>query len=197
MNDSHSFEQGSSQPSQQGLAGEIPAHLTDDQFAELLAGTSPDVRVEFHLRRCEPCREELAAVLGFVAEFNTTSLEWAKREAPRRVPMPSRWAVRLGWRPAWSAGLVAAAAAAVFAIGMYVPQHAADARLSAVSSTGGALRRGDASDAPTRADLATDNRLLASIDQELNAVPQPAIPVAVLKDSPSHAAVQGWEAVEN
>ena len=197
MNDSHSFERGSSEPVQQGFTGQLPVHLTDDQFAELLAGISPDLQVEAHLRRCEPCREELASVLGSVAELNALSLDWAERVAPRRVPVPSRWAVRLGGRPAWSAGLVAAAAAAVFAIGMHLPQHVGDNRFSAVSAASGALRLGGASDAPTRAELATDNRLLASIDQELNAVPQPAIPVAVLRDSSSHVAPRGREAFSN
>lgn len=189
--------------SRRDSASQLTGHLTDEQFADLLAGVSPDTVVEAHLHRCAPCREEVEAILGSVGEFNALSLGWAEREAPRRVPPLSRWAVRLGGRPVWNVGLAAAAAVMAVAIGMHLPQHGAGTLSGATSSARAGLQgRGtmpiaDSSDSPTGAELATDNRLLASIDQELSTIQRPAFPVSVLKTSSSHAVSHGPEALEN
>lgn len=153
-------------------------HLTDEQFSDLLAGGSLDSGSEAHLAVCSECQAEAEAVAGSLTEFNTFSMAWAEREAPRRIQTPSRWMLRLGAHPVWNAGLLAAAASVALAIGLHLPQHSAPAAPTTAALQQPVVR-------PTPTDLAADNRLLASIDQELSYSPQPSVPLAELK-APSH-----------
>ncbi len=152
-------------------------HLTDAQFSDLLAGATLDSRSEAHLAACSLCRAEAETVSGSLAEFNNFSVVWAEREAPRRVRTPSRWALRWGAHPAWNAGVVAAAAAVVFTVGLHLPQHTAPAAVAtpAMGEATGAM--------PSGAELAEDNRLLSSIDQELSSTPQPTVSLADLNEA--------------
>lgn len=171
-------------------ARSLSQHLTDEQFSDLLAGVSLPHDAEAHLAACSACRAEVEVVAGSLAELNTFSLAWAEREAPRRVPVPSRWSLRLGAHPVWNLGLMTAAAAVALTIGFHLPQHASTAKpATATVAVGGEV--------PTGAELAEDNRLLSSIDQELSYATQPTVPLAELKSAGHHASVNFHEAVAN
>ncbi len=134
------------------------AHLTDAQFGDLLAGEAPDAIAAAHLAACDHCRGEIAAVRGSLNGFNAFTAAWSEKQAPRRIPVPSRWTIHLRGPAAWVGGLAATAAAGLllFDLGLpadHVPQQP---MVSAAALTG-----------PTSAELADDNRLMASINQEL------------------------------
>lgn len=168
----------------------VGTHLTDAQFSDLLAGTSLDSRSATHLAECCLCRAEAGAVTGSLAEFKTFSGAWAELEAARRVRTPSRWTLRLNAHPVWNAGLVAAAAAVVFSVGLHLPQHTSPAAVVAP-----AMRAAGAT--PTGAELAEDNRLLNSIDQELSSIPEPTVSLAELREAGHHRSEGPREAVAN
>ncbi len=146
-------------------------HLTDSEFADLLAGEFPGQIAELHLAACEYCRQELQAVDGSLGSFRQMSTAWAQAEAPRRVPMPSRLALHLGLRPSWGAGLAATAMAALLAVGMGLPGSTSVHENVAAPAVV----------APSNTELANDNRLMLSIDQELNSQAQPAVPASELR----------------
>jgi hypothetical protein len=77
-------------------------HLTDEQFAELLAGTTSDRWAELHLENCVECRDELTAVNSAVVDLNVASLRWAERRAVR-IETPSKWALNWSVLPGWGA----------------------------------------------------------------------------------------------
>lgn len=162
-------------------------HLTDEQFAELLAGESLHGRAEAHLAGCPHCRGEVEAVQGSLGAFNQLSSGWAEGEARRRIPVPSRWALRLGAHPAWRVGVMTAATAAAVAIGLQFPRHPAPSLSHAQVVVAD----------PTRAELAVDNRLMTSIDAALRDGGEPTIPVAELRAAPAHAAAHLQGTVEN
>lgn len=153
---------------------ELPQHLTDEQFSDLLAGDSPSPAVEEHLSVCEHCRGELAAVQGSLGSFNVFSLAWAHREAARHVQSPSRWALRVASLPPWGIGLAGIGAAFLVAIGLGLPfVHEPEPAVTAQFVI----------PAPSDAEIARDNQLLASIDQELNAEAQLVVPATELRVS--------------
>ena len=145
-------------------------HLNDAQFGALLAGQSPRPAVREHLAACDHCRLEVEAVLSAVEEFNALSLSRARRRAPRMVPTPSRLAQYLGGRPIWGLGVAAGAAGFLVALGLSVgeehPRPSPPVRASAV--------------VPTTGELAQDNRLMLSIDQELRSSVEPAVSASEL-----------------
>ena len=165
------------------------SHLTDAQFSDLLAGSSLDSDSEAHLTACPACRADAKALVSSVAEFNVFSNTWAEREAPRRVRTPSRWALRLSAHPAWNTGLMAVAASIALTVGFYLPQHTA----SPIPAAGAQAKIA----APAVTDLAADNRLLSSIDQELSYNTEPSVPLADLKNAGHHAPADTLEAVAN
>jgi hypothetical protein len=146
-------------------------HLTDLEFGDLLAGDCPGEAAELHLAGCDYCRQELDAVGDSLGSFRTLSTAWAQSEAPRRVPMPSRLALGLGMRPSWGAGVAATAMAALLAVGMGLPGGSSTARSMATPPPV----------PPSNTELANDNRLMLSIDQELSAQAQPAVPASDLR----------------
>ena len=152
------------------------AHLTDEQFSDLLAGGSLDSLALTHLESCACCRGEAEAVLGGLRTFNNLSLRWAEVEAPRRVPVPSWRTLRWGTHPVRSAGVMAAATAVVLAVGLRLPLPAPSAAPPADKPAAEHTR-------PTGNELEQDNRLLASIDRELTYAPQPAVPVVELRSA--------------
>lgn len=155
-------------------SSELPQHLTDEQFSDLLAGESPSRTVEEHLSICEHCRGEMAAVQGSLGNFNVFSFAWAQREATRKVQSPSRWALRVASLPPWGIGLAGAGAALLVAIGLGQPF---------VREPEPAVTAQIVIPVPSDAEIARDNQLLASIDQELNSEAQLAVPPAELKVS--------------
>lgn len=133
-------------------------HLTDAEFADLLAGYTPGRATEAHLASCEHCRGELDMVLGSLGSFRLAGTLWAEAEAPKRVPLPSRLALKLGLQPSWSVALAATVTAGVLMFGLGTPSH--HPRPNAMAHV--------ALSTPSNAELAEDNRLMTSIDQELS-----------------------------
>ena len=158
-------------------------HLTDAEFSDLLAGEFPGAPAEAHLVACDFCRRELETVQGSMNNFQTVSMVWAQERAPRRVPTPSRFALRLGMRPSWGAGVAATAMGAILAFGLGLPSGSAD--------LAGRFRPADHGTetavatpervAPTTTELAKDNRLMLSINEELSDQAQPAVPTSELR----------------
>ncbi len=153
-------------------------HLSDEQFYDLLTGELSDPAAQAHLAGCGRCRREAESVQSATENFNQLSLAWAHAEAPRRVRTPSRLALVLGGRPAWGAGLAGTAVACLIAVGFNSPlthvQRPAptSARIALPSPT-------------ETAEIAEDDRLMQSINQELRYDVQPAFPVSDLQH-PGH-----------
>lgn len=154
---------------------DFSGHLTDEQICDLQAGDSSDLTAQAHLATCAVCREELASLESALESFNDASLAWAAAAAPRLVPPPSRIARSLGARPAWGLGFAGAAIVCLIAFGPHLSDRH---RIAPTASQ-------SASSALSNAELAQDNRLMTSIDQELNYQVQPAVPASELRP-PSH-----------
>jgi hypothetical protein len=132
-------------------------HLSDEQFADLLAGAAPSPAVEQHLALCDLCRAEVDAVSASFESFRGLATTWTQTTAPARIPVPSAWSLRRGQLPSLGSGLTAMATAGLLAFGLgFTPAafHTAPAAHAPAA-------------APSNADLAADNRLMQSIDQEL------------------------------
>lgn len=149
-----------------------PGHLTDEQFGELTLGESPGSEARAHLEACEACRAELRAVTAGIRSFSSMGMLWAEQRAPGLVPVPSRWSVRLHAVPRWA---VPAAALAIFAaaVGFHPEHRTALAPEPAIVA--------ETAPAPSSNVLAEDNRLMMSIDQELNSDVHPQVPVSELQ----------------
>ena len=131
-------------------------HLTDAEFSGLLDGAQPGATAAAHLAFCALCREELEIVQGSVSDFRTLGTAWAEVEAPRHVPLPARWMERFGRQTSWSAGLATTAMTGLLVFWLGFAPHT---RNQPATHTPVA--------APTNAELAADNRLLLSIDDEV------------------------------
>lgn len=143
------------------------SHLTDEQFSDFLADDSASQEAIAHLDACEHCRAELAELREAMGSFNEASLAWAQVEAPRRIQPPTIWQIRRRTLPAW--GLAVATMMAVAAVGIH---RELDLRGQAAQ----AVNTAEVTE-PSTGELAQDNRLLMSIDQELNYQVQPAVPM--------------------
>lgn len=135
-------------------------HLTDAEFSDLLAGELPDQPTRLHLAACDYCRTELDSVRESLSSFSLVGTRWAEAAAPARVPVPSRWALGLVPRPNWATGLAATAFTGLLVFFYSAPAHHA----GPAAGTGAVAV---AAPAPSNAELAEDNRLMVSIDQEL------------------------------
>ncbi len=162
-------------------------HLSDAELSDLLAGEAPADHTRIHLAACDYCRGELETVQESLASFSGFSTRWANTSAPSRVPVPSRWALRLGGIPSWTTGLAATALTGllVFSFG----------------PMGHAPRHGDAEHAitvpPSNTELADDNRLMLSIDQELNYQARPSLAVSTPQNGAHRVEHRMPEAVIN
>lgn len=124
----------------------MTSHLTDEDFAALLAGeSSPQLLA--HLDTCDLCRTEAEQLSGALAAFKQQSLTWAEA---RPVPMVRKPSILL---PLQRPLLAAAAALLVFAA-VHGVFHAADTHQAVHRHAAGTLT--------------DDNQLLLSIDQELD-----------------------------
>ena len=153
----------------------LDGHLGDEQFAELLTGDTADAAAQLHLAACAPCRQELAAVRFATGSFNELSMAWAQAEAPKRIHTPSRVSLFLGGRPMWGLGFATAVVAAAVSFGGSSPLlHGRWLQAHvAVANT-------------ANAELAQDNQLMESIDQELRYTARPVIPVSELRAPARH-----------
>ena len=70
-------------------------HLTDEQFTDLLLGTSP-AAVTAHLSACPQCAQEAQRVSGAIGSFAQQSRLWAERRAAAAPPLHAR-----DWQPAF------------------------------------------------------------------------------------------------
>ncbi len=132
-------------------------HLTDEQFADLLAGDKADQRALVHLETCTTCRQELTEMTSAVGDLNFASLRWAEQRA-LDIKAPSRWALNWHGLPGWGATMAAVLIFGV-ALGAHMPVR---------NSVEPALQPAHAVSAPSADELAEDNQLMRSIDSELS-----------------------------
>jgi hypothetical protein len=132
-------------------------HLTDEQFAELLAGDNRDDRAALHVQRCEACRNELATLGTAVNDLNFASMRWAEQRAVR-ITVPSRWMLNWNALPGWGATM-----AAVLVFGVAIGAH-----MQTSNRMEPTLQPIRTVSAPSADELAQDNQLMRSIDSELS-----------------------------
>lgn len=132
-------------------------HLTDEQIAQLLAGDRSDGGAVLHVERCQSCRNELAALGTAVADLNFASLRWAEQHASR-IEVPSHWTLNWNALPGWGATM-----AAVLILGVAVGAH-----MQTSTRIEPALQPSHVVAAPSEDELAQDNQLMRSIDNELS-----------------------------
>ncbi len=147
-------------------------HLTDAEFSDLLAGEAPREAVRLHLLGCDHCRGELESVRDSMASFAGISTRWAQVVAPGRIPVPPRWALRFWAVPSWSTGLAMTALTGLLVFHFDPMNHLGKQTVSAAPI---------AAPAPSKTELANDNRLMLSIDQELGYPEQTRAPGTVLR----------------
>jgi hypothetical protein len=154
------------------------AHLTDEQFTDLLLGTIP-ATVTAHLQACAVCAEEAQRVSGAIGSFSQQSRLWAERRAAtsRAANMTPAHQPVLAWfgRPmALSAATAALAIATVLGIGVETGIIHRGQQVAAQPQQIAHVQPAPAMPANTpNADLSADNNLLAAIDEELSAQPAP------------------------
>lgn len=170
------------------MRGAQTQHLTDAEFSDLLAGELPEGAARVHLAVCDYCRGELESVRESLSSFTGLSTRWAHAAAPARVPVPSRWALGLGSIPSWSTGLAVTAFTGllVFSLGPvgHPSPHATPASAAAAV-------------APSNTELAQDNRLMLSIDQELSYGDQSGTPTSAMHTGAHRAERHGRDPVMN
>ena len=161
-------------------------HLTDEQFANLLAGDHSDLRARLHVESCAKCQRELTSLGAAVSDLNYASLRWAEQRAAR-VAVPSRWALSWSSMPGWGATL-----AGVLLFGVAIGAHMQINQQNAVVE-----RPLHTLSAPSEAELAKDNKLMLSIDSELAEQVGGQVPVSDLNVSSPAAHRQAISEVSN
>ena len=146
-------------------------HLTDEQFANLLAGDRCEEDARLHVDSCEICRTELASVGFAVNDLNRFSTHWADQRAAR-IQTPSAWSLNWKMLPGWGATV-----AAVLIFGVALGTHIQSSAPIAAVETPHTMA------APTADELAQDNRLMSSIQDEINEQPGVQTAVSALDDS--------------
>ena len=172
-------------------------HLTDDQIDELLMGSleaGVAAQMREHADGCEACATRLAEIEAPIASFKAVTLAWSERRSATMPVRPARSAgARWGMGFAWGA----VAAAVLLAATIPVLRHEQNVRVQdayihaiklpsanqqpgtlAVTLVNSASANNSSSmgtDVQENAqEIASDNRLLAMVDEELNApVPTP------------------------
>jgi hypothetical protein len=132
-------------------------HLTDEQFANILAGDHTDMRTQLHVESCAECRKELSSLGAAFGDLNYASLRWAEQRAAR-IEVPSRWVLSWNSMPGWGATV-----AGVLIFGVAIGAHMQVTQQSAVVA-----RSSHTMSAPSDDELAQDNSLMLSIDNELS-----------------------------
>ena len=143
----------------------LDQHLADDQLEDLLIGdAAPEATA--HLLACPQCRARQTAFLAVVADFNQSTLDWARTRAaaaPAVLPSSTR-RPRLFSAPAYA---LAAAMLVLFSLlfaGVAARHPAARQNAVAVFHPAAPVA---AADLP-EAQIAEDNHLLAQIDLALD-----------------------------
>jgi hypothetical protein len=147
-------------------------HLTDEQFANILAGDHSDMRAGLHVESCAKCQRELAAFGTAVSDLNYASLRWAEQRASR-IEVPSRWVLNWNSMPSWGATL-----AGVLMFGVALGAHMQFNQQNAVVA-----RPSHTTPAPSDDELAQDNNLMLSINHELTEQVGGQVPVSDLNAS--------------
>jgi anti-sigma factor RsiW len=124
----------------QQLASQVNPHLSDDQFSDLLIGDC-SLEVRRHVDACPQCQNEFKRVQSAIDGFGATSLQWAEEREPRSISPSSQLFFQCRSLGTW-------AAAALLAAAVLFEVH-----------------QGWTVGTPT--DVAGDNRLMMSIDQEI------------------------------
>jgi anti-sigma factor RsiW len=173
-------------------------HLTEDQIDELLMGSLPTdeiARMREHAAGCEACAAKLAEIEAPIASFKAVTLAWSERRSatmpvwPKPVRAGARWTVGLAWGALAAAALLAAVIPVLrHEQNVRVQQayrHAAGLPIAGQLSSAGAtvtvtVTSANAQDASAGSEvpenpqeIASDNQMLAMVDEELNA-PIPA-----------------------
>lgn len=148
-------------------------HLTDEQFASLMAGDRSDANARCHVDSCEACRRELAAVSGATNDLGRVSMRWAEQHAGR-IQTPSLWALNWKTMPGWGATV-----AAVLIFGVALGTHMQTSNQTAAL----AVTTSQTMPAPTADELAQDNSLMRSINDEINEQPGAQMAASALSDS--------------
>ncbi len=147
-------------------------HLTDEQFANILAGDHSDLRVRLHVESCAKCQQELTSLGAAIGDLDYASLRWAEQRA-ERIEVPSRWVLNWNAMPGWGAVLVG-----VLIFGVALGAHMQFNQQSAVVA-----RPSHTMSAPSDDVVAQDNNLMLSIDNELSEQVGPQMPVPDLNVS--------------
>jgi hypothetical protein len=110
------------------MESQFESHLTDEQFAELLLG-STSAPVQAHLGVCAQCAEEADRVSGAIGSFEQQTRLWAERRTATQPVLSSPRHAALAWLQlpagpqAWAAAALAVALAA--GLGVSVRSHRA------------------------------------------------------------------------
>ena len=144
-------------------------HLTDEQFANILAGDHSDLRVRLHVESCAKCQRELTSLGAAIGDLNDASLRWAEKRAAR-IETPSHWVLNWNAMPGWGATV-----AGVLIFGVALGAHMQINRQSAVVE-----RPSHMLSAPSDDELANDNNLMLSINNELTEQVGGQVPVSDL-----------------
>jgi hypothetical protein len=147
-------------------------HLTDEQFGNILAGDHSDLRVRLHVESCAKCQRELTSLGAAVGDLNYASLRWAEQRAVR-IEVPSRWVLNWNSMPGWGATLAGVLIFGV-ALGAHMQVNQQNAVVAQPSHT---------LSAPSDDELAKDNNLMNSIDNELSEQVGGQVPVSDLNVS--------------
>jgi hypothetical protein len=147
-------------------------HLSDEQFANILAGDHSDLRARVHVESCAKCQQELSSLGAAIGDLNYASLRWAERRAAR-VEVPSRWVLNWNSTPGWGATL-----AGVLIFGVAIGAHMQLNQQKAVVE-----RPSHTLSAPSEDEVAKDNDLMNSIDSELTEQVGGQVPVSDLNIS--------------
>jgi len=152
-------------------------HLTDEQFASILAGDRSDLRTRLHIESCAKCQRELTSLGTAIGDLNYASLRWAEQRAAR-IEVPSRWVLNWNAMPGWGATV-----AGVLVFGVAIGAHVQSSQQSAV-----VVRPSHTMAAPSDDVLAQDNSLMLSIDSELTEQVGGQVPTSDLNVSsrPAH-----------
>lgn len=146
-------------------------HLTDEQFASLMAGDRSDANARLHAESCEACRRELASLGDAVNDLSRISMRWAEQRAAR-IEAPSLWALNWKTLPGWGATV-----AAILIFGVAVGTHIQTSEQTSAMATSHTML------APTADELAQDNSLMRSIQDEINEQPGAQMAASALDDS--------------
>jgi hypothetical protein len=190
-------------------------HLTEDQIDELLMESLEPAeasRLRAHVAGCEACAAQLTGIEAPIASFKAVTAAWSER---RSATLPVRPATRPATR--WGLGFAwgSIAAAALLTAVIPVLRHEQNVRVKqayarAMHLQGPSEQDLKASTQPAQPptpststadstavvvpenaqEIASDNRLLAMVDEELNA-PLPSLRSATQRRGQSRTATHG------